>query len=668
MNREKYFLRSSKHEWNMAGSDEDVNRDRTDSETSSALSEHEETDNPMEKLMAMIAAMQTSQSECLRKLTETTTKLDEVQRETSNTGSRLETFQNETTHKLMALQTESTGLIRQLHAELSADFNGQLVELRHAVREDLDQVCNSVNDRICSITTEVKNINEEVSTLKSETDEKFSGVLERLSGQEQALNDINLEMEQVNSRVLTMRSENVNFQDRINASLERMETRLQSSSILSPNGNTGEETEGTDTLAVHTTNLVPGMPPDTNPFPGLTSNTLSDKQMSSLTFNPPATILHHPAKHWSRELPIFQGKTSENPMAFIKHFDEYVALFGLTEKEALKCLNLCLKSTAYFWWEIERERINSYDEFKDSFRAQFWNAQVQGNLRARMHSERFDPKKGKGVEEHLSEVYERSRNLSPPMDDTEFVAMVIGQLPYRYQIQWAGRLPGTLAEFREQLINYDRLDKQMRASGQNQLDRIPGQQPRSQQNANCQRGEMQYERQARVNAVQVQSPRGGSKRDWLERGQEQYNQPYGRNDGYRQNYRPWYRRDYRNWGYRRNYGYDRRNERPPSRERRSSRSWSPRSPQDSRSPPHYGGTERNSTVNDQSHSPSNHQGEAQLNNSQAVGYFQRQEPLDPQAKEYRPLQESNYQYVQWSNSPPLIANKGDGNPNKNLNN
>ncbi|XP_063227185.1 uncharacterized protein LOC134533625 [Bacillus rossius redtenbacheri] len=107
-----------------------------------------------------------------------------------------------------------------------------------------------------------------------------------------------------------------------------------------------------------------------------------------------AALLHHPARQWSESMPTFTGKATENPIRFLNKFEEYARTFGLNDTEKLKCLGSALRGNAFYWYEMLQTTTTSYQQFIDMFRQQYWSLRTQGNLRAQLHTERYDPKKG----------------------------------------------------------------------------------------------------------------------------------------------------------------------------------------------------------------------------------------------------------------------------------
>ncbi|KAJ8896035.1 hypothetical protein PR048_001376 [Dryococelus australis] len=151
-----------------------------------------------------------------------------------------------------------------------------------------------------------------------------------------------------------------------------------------------------------------------------------------------AEVVNTHIESFNQHLPKFEAKAGENPVDCLLKLEEYAKLFGLTDGETLRCLNIYLKSTAQYWREVTKST---------------------GNLRVQLHAERIVPARGKTLEAHLSEAYDKSRHLTPPISDEEFIAMVLQQLPYRFQTHWSGRVDPDLPSFREGILEFDRIER-----------------------------------------------------------------------------------------------------------------------------------------------------------------------------------------------------------------
>ncbi|KAJ8871338.1 hypothetical protein PR048_027655 [Dryococelus australis] len=58
----------------------------------------------------------------------------------------------------------------------------------------------------------------------------------------------------------------------------------------------------------------------------------------------------------------------------------------------------------YYWWEVVSSSLTNFSEHKTNFVEHFWSTKVQGNLRAKLHIEKFFPGMGRSPETHLSDL------------------------------------------------------------------------------------------------------------------------------------------------------------------------------------------------------------------------------------------------------------------------
>ncbi|KAJ8895021.1 hypothetical protein PR048_000330 [Dryococelus australis] len=188
----------------------------------------------------------------------------------------------------------------------------------------------------------------------------------------------------------------------------------------------------------------------------------AERQSHSCTASYPAgTFMHHPSNLWVEQVPKFEGRYGENPINFLKRSEEYASVFGLPDANMLRCLSLSFRNTAYYWREMNKSTVHIYSEFKEKCTDHFWSKKIQGNLRVQLHSERFVPGKGKKLENHLAEMYVKSKYLDPP-----------SQLPYNYyQSHWMGRHPEDLSTFREDHLAYGQIDRLQRMQNNSDQDR-----------------------------------------------------------------------------------------------------------------------------------------------------------------------------------------------------
>ncbi|KAJ8866939.1 hypothetical protein PR048_032801 [Dryococelus australis] len=62
-------------------------------------------------------------------------------------------------------------------------------------------------------------------------------------------------------------------------------------------------------------------------------------------------------------------------------------------------------------------------------------------------------------------------HLTPPINDDEFITMVLHQLPYRHQSGWTGLFDSGLVAFREDLLAFDQIGCLQRQNSSHEEDR-----------------------------------------------------------------------------------------------------------------------------------------------------------------------------------------------------
>ncbi|KAJ8890622.1 hypothetical protein PR048_010131 [Dryococelus australis] len=91
-------------------------------------------------------------------------------------------------------------------------------------------------------------------------------------------------------------------------------------------------------------------------------NNNAERQSHSCTAsNPAGTYMHHPSKLWVEQVPRFEGRYGENPISFLKGFEEYASVFGLPDADLMHCLPLSFRNNANYWWEMNEFTVHAYN-------------------------------------------------------------------------------------------------------------------------------------------------------------------------------------------------------------------------------------------------------------------------------------------------------------------
>ncbi|XP_063232407.1 uncharacterized protein LOC134536581, partial [Bacillus rossius redtenbacheri] len=352
-------------------------------------------------------------------------EMSEVKSSVSAISVRLAEHENYTETQLQLIQQQCSSTTTRLAAELTTQTS-QLNDRLNQLAEQAAQNSCSLENIQSTCQTMIENV---VINHTTDMREQVDTLVKR---QTEFSMDIEQQVGKLQEKVLQLRVDNL--------------TRTSSHHVaLAPalNTNANEILSSCDSPQVEQPEL-----PITHSNPANTHTTLD-----------PVAVMHHPARQWSEAMPRFSAHEGENPMRFLRRFEEYADMFRLSDTERLKCMATALRDHAYYWWEVLQSTITSYQEFKSHFKQQFWNVKIQGTLRARLHTERYDSKKNRTLETHLSQMFERTRYLEPEMGDIEFMAMVTSQLPIKYQVHLTGRSFNNITEFREQVLAFDRLER-----------------------------------------------------------------------------------------------------------------------------------------------------------------------------------------------------------------
>lgn len=393
-------------------------------------------------------------------------------------------------------------MLTQMNASLNAKIDSQKADMKTemaSLNQRLDnQDTNFANMRadMGNINAKMDNQNAKMADITQKLDDqntKFESIGERFDRQDAKFEEVKNDIRAVNYKFVNIEARLKEQEEKLDADIREMEKKVgeinlradeQQEAVAVINDRVCQLEESTDkrleelqteimrvesiakrpqpSTSAMVTQLVEGNDKQTP-----TSNdSVNAGERVGQNVNPfqgnMSPLYHHPNSMWTEQLPKFEGKTYENPMSFLIKLEEYGNFYGMSETVLIRMLDRTFSGTAYYWWQVEKNRVQSYSELKERFVERFWNAQVQGNVRAQLHAERYIPGKGKGIEAHLADIYEKSRYMEPPVTDEEYIAMVLNQLPYRYQTFLTGCHRTDLNSFRESLINFDRIERAQR--------------------------------------------------------------------------------------------------------------------------------------------------------------------------------------------------------------
>ena len=379
---------------------------------------------------------------------------------------------------LQAEIVQTRAEISQKYTELKQDVTqldiavtGMLEEIT-SVREELVQTRETTNTQVTELVTE---FSEKLGIIESQVNEEINGVKHEFTGK----------IGSVHERLLRVESGHINFETSaldkanhiVNGQLENMKRQI-SDEFHALSKHTHEQI--TELRAVIQSrqlldrDVVTNTP--TRPIAGCDASSnnneaseqvlhaenggMSTASPSAINNNDPHVMVINQAinRSWVPELPTFSGRSNENPVSFLHKFQDYKKFCNLSNEHIFLCINTCFKGDPYFWWQLHRENVHSFDEFRQMFLSQYWSVSTQSHVRATIMTEHFTPGPNRSLEAHVSELYERTRHMTPPITDTEFITIVMCQLPINYRTHFAGDEGTDWPTFRKRLLAYCRLE------------------------------------------------------------------------------------------------------------------------------------------------------------------------------------------------------------------
>jgi len=132
--------------------------------------------------------------------------------------------------------------------------------------------------------------------------------------------------------------------------------------------------------------------------PPMFAPTLSHHRTYSAQTQPPVPV-NPDSGHVSQyrppvrvEFPQFGSDEENDPISFIEHCKDYLALRPLTESEILASLTSVLKGTAKDWWLAERRFVFTWSQFKQTFLQAFLNDDYETEAAKRLLERKQSPK------------------------------------------------------------------------------------------------------------------------------------------------------------------------------------------------------------------------------------------------------------------------------------
>lgn len=180
------------------------------------------------------------------------------------------------------------------------------------------------------------------------------------------------------------------------------------------------------------------------------------------------------------DIPKFSGRAS-NPKEFLQHLERHYdrmkdkkTISKVNQKEFLhETIEDSLENYALKWWQLVKDKVNTWEEFSDIFINKYWSMEVQMGVKRRIELDRYKPGGRLSRAEYFVERVITLQSLTPTPSDQEILAMLTGH--FCEMIQGAKRLQNitTIQDFELMLQREDNLDQLEMRMTQNNKNEIP---------------------------------------------------------------------------------------------------------------------------------------------------------------------------------------------------
>jgi archaellum component FlaC len=130
----------------------------------------------------------------------------------------------------------------------------------------------------------------------------------------------------------------------------------------------------------------------------------------------------------------FSGSPSDVlPTTFLTQFEQEMKFLGVPPSQFLNVLDFCLVDNALKWYQVQRKKIDTYQDFQAALVNHYQNTFVVANRLTALRTERFAPAKHISVESFIVNRCQEMKALAPNISEVEIISSLIPLLPSRFQ-------------------------------------------------------------------------------------------------------------------------------------------------------------------------------------------------------------------------------------------
>lgn len=185
------------------------------------------------------------------------------------------------------------------------------------------------------------------------------------------------------------------------------------------------------------TNSFPNMPePSVNVTVPNRHNTVNDSSVASAFSN--SNTSPKPSNYKSsyrssiklKDLPAFNGELSPvHPVEFVESVTTFYGASNVPDQVKLQEIMQILKGKALTWYNVNKLKHSSFEQFSEALLKYFWGDQVQDNVRALLFTPNQYRKGGLDMTSYFLNYVHRAQYLEPPVPESLLVSTILRHFP-----------------------------------------------------------------------------------------------------------------------------------------------------------------------------------------------------------------------------------------------
>lgn len=138
------------------------------------------------------------------------------------------------------------------------------------------------------------------------------------------------------------------------------------------------------------------------------------------------------------KLPIFHDEINDNPLEFMRDFDQYCSIKQIPDQYVPIIIESALQGRARLWYKAAKHNIHDIGDFKHAFADEFFSIEIQTRAKNNWRNREYDSRNdGSTLAFYYHQTYQAT-TVEPLLSDYEKNYLIVGQFPREVQMALVG--------------------------------------------------------------------------------------------------------------------------------------------------------------------------------------------------------------------------------------